>query len=347
MSELSIEQKQNAIAAAIDSKIKPLGALGEIEKLAAKLALIQSPQIVVQKIQIEKPTLLLFAADHGVAQHGVSIAPSDVTTLMVTQFLSGGAAINSFARVNEISLHVIDAGMKSPVPDSFNNNKHFFVQRVGNGTLDFSKEPAMTSTQLEQSLNNGEEALQQAIKRGSNLILLGEMGIGNTTSAAAILSAISGGTPQESVGKGTGVSDEQVQLKASLIEQALARFEARDAKTVLQQLGGFEIAQMVGVILAAEKAQVPVVIDGFIVSSAALIASKLVPSCLDIMIFAHCSDEKAHQFMLDEMSVKPLMSLGLRLGEGTGAALAVPMIRIAADVYNNMRTFADLGIELP
>lgn len=347
MSKLSIEQKRSAIAVAIDSKIKPVGALGEIEKLAAKLALIQSQQTVVQKIQIEKPTLLLFAADHGVAQHGVSIAPSDVTTLMVTQFLSGGAAINSFVRVNEISLHVIDAGMKSPVPDSFNENKNLFVQRVGNGTHDFSLEPAMTSTQLEQALNYGGRSFQHAVDNGCNLVLLGEMGIGNTTSAAAILSAISGLAPQQSVGKGTGVSGKQVQLKASLIELALARFDERDAKTVLQQLGGFEIAQMVGVILAAEKAQVPVVIDGFIVSSAALIASKLVPSCLDIMIFAHCSDEKAHQYMLDEMSVKPLMSLGLRLGEGTGAALAVPMIRIAADFYNNMRTFADLGIELP
>jgi len=347
MRELSTEQKQSAIVVAIDSKIKPLGALGEIEKLAAKLALIQSQQEVVKRIEIEKPTLLLFAADHGIAQHGVSIAPSDVTTLMVTQFISGGAAINSFVKVNEIALHVIDAGMKSPVPEPFINSENFFVQRIGNGTNDFSVEPAMTRAQLDEALNHGERSFQHAVDNGCNLVLLGEMGIGNTTSAAAILSAISGLAPQDSVGRGTGVSEEQVQLKASLIEQGLARFDERDAETVLQQLGGFEIAQMVGVILAAEKAQVPVVIDGFIVSSAALIASKLVPSCLDIMIFAHCSDEKAHQYMLDEMSVKPLMSLGLRLGEGTGAALAVPMIRIAADVYNNMRTFADLGIELP
>lgn len=347
MNSLSLEQKKSAINAVLDAKIKPLGALGQLESLAAKLALLQSTEVVVEKIEINRPTLLLFAADHGIAQHGVSIAPSDVTTLMVNQFLSGGAAINSFVNIHNIDLHVIDAGMKTPIPKEYRDVENYFDQRIANGTQDFTQTSAMTEAQLKLSLTYGEKAFDRAIEQGSNFILLGEMGIGNTTSASAILAALTEIPVADAVGRGTGVTDEQVLLKERLIGQALSQFQARDGLSVLKHVGGFEIAQMVGVILAAEKANTPVVIDGFIVTSAALIASKISPSCLDVLIFAHCSDEKAHQYMLAQLSVEPLLSLGLRLGEGTGAALAVPMIRVAADIYNNMKTFADLGIELP
>ncbi|PTO69469.1 nicotinate-nucleotide--dimethylbenzimidazole phosphoribosyltransferase [Vibrio splendidus] len=333
----------------IDQKTKPLGALGLLEKVAHQLALIQSQgkEAAVEHIELNKPSIIIFAGDHGIADEGVSIAPSAVTQQMVLNFLSGGAAINCFCTVNNIDITVVDTGILLPVES---DSDMLIFQRLGTRTNNFANEAAMSLETVERGIELGTELVSRTISNGTNIIMFGEMGIGNTSSASAILSALANRTAVECVGLGTGINNEQLARKVAVVEQGVARCkgldlkEVKDIKEVLVQVGGYEIVQMVGGFLGAYQNRTPVLVDGFIVSVAAYVATLIEPNCRDYMIFAHRSEESGHKILLELLDAEPLLDLGLRLGEGTGAALAMPIIRAAAEFYNNMASFESAGV---
>lgn len=336
-----------AISNQIAQKTKPVGSLGLLEDVACTLALIASnkDQQFAKRIEIVKPTALIFAGDHGISVEGVSIAPSDVTRQMVLNFIAGGAAINCFCRANNISLNVIDTGIIEPIDTATKEaNTHFIEQRLGSGTNNFALTPAMTIEQVKKGLELGASITNKQINNGCNLLVLGEMGISNTSSASALLAAITGNSVSDCVGLGTGINQQQLTLKTQLIGQALQRLTNDEPKYLLAQLGGFEIVQMVGAILAAAQAGIAVLVDGFIVSAAALVAKQLDESINDYLIFSHQSDESGHQILLQQFNAKPLLNLGLRLGEGTGAALALPLLNAACHFYNDMASFEQAGV---
>ena len=331
----------------IEQKTKPVGALGQLETVAAQLALIASNRQnkFADKIHISQATALVFAGDHGINEAGVSIAPSAVTQQMVLNFIAGGAAINCFCRAHDIHLKVIDCGMIEPIDSTIANaSDSFYEQRLGSGTENFANKSAMTIAQVNQGLEFGAAIAEQQINNGCNLLILGEMGIANTSSSSAIIAALTNTAVELCVGLGTGISEQQLLLKKQLITHALKRNDSSDAMTVMQEFGGFEIVQMVGAILASAKAGITVLIDGFIVSTAALLAKQLQPNVSDYLIFAHQSEEFAHQLVLKQFAAKPLLSLGLRLGEGTGAALALPLLKAASHFYNDMASFAQANV---
>lgn len=327
----------------IDNKTKPLGALGQLEQLAHQLALIQSqgkPQ-AVEKITLEQPQMLLFAGDHGIADEGVSIAPSAVTQQMVLNFLAGGAAINCFCSLHHIDLTVVDCGILLPVESEAPN---LVLRRLGARTANFANQAAMSDEQVEQGLKNGQQVVAEKIAQGADLLMFGEMGIANTSSAAALLSALSGREVDHCVGRGTGISEEQLSHKIKVVAQGVGRCEGQSVKAILAQVGGFEIVTMVGAFIAAAEHKTPVLVDGFIVSVAAYIATLLKPEVRDYLIFAHRSEEQGHQIVLALLEAQPLLDLGLRLGEGTGAALAYPLLEAAAQFYNQMASFESAGV---
>ena len=333
----------------IDQKTKPLGALGLLEKVAHQLALIQSQgkEAAVEHIELNKPSIIIFAGDHGIADEGVSIAPSAVTQQMVLNFLNGGAAINCFCAVNNIDIMVVDTGILLPVES---DSDMLISQRLGTGTNNFANEAAMSLETMERGIELGAELASRTISNGTNIIMFGEMGIGNTSSASAILSVLANRSADECVGLGTGINNEQLTRKVAVVEQGVARCkgldatEVKDIKEVLAQVGGYEIVQMVGGFLGAYQNRTPVLVDGFIVSVAAYVATLIEPNCRDYMIFAHRSEESGHKILLELLDAEPLLDLGLRLGEGTGAALAMPIIRAAAEFYNNMASFESAGV---
>jgi nicotinate-nucleotide--dimethylbenzimidazole phosphoribosyltransferase len=338
------------IQRSINTKTKPLGALGQLETIAENLSLTQGYHSGnYQHIEINHPTIIIFAADHGIAQNGVSIAPSEVTAQMVANFLAGGAAINCFCDSLDIHIKVVDAGMLCPIETV---HPILTEQRIATGTADFSTEPAMTHTQAEQCLLMGQQAANLQLETGTNVLGFGEMGIGNTSAASALLSVLSGLSAKQTTGNGTGITSEQLDKKIHLISLALRRVQEKyksdklDPQSALVEVGGFEIGQIVGAMLATASAGKTILVDGFIVSVAALIATRIAPQAQQFMLFAHCSAEKAHQLLLKELNATPLLDLGLRLGEGTGAALAVPLLKVAANFYNNMATFDSAQVTL-
>ena len=345
-------QYSQSIQHRIDQKTKPLGALGLLEKVAHQLALIQSQgkEAAVEHIELNKPSIIIFAGDHGVADEGVSIAPSAVTQQMVLNFLSGGAAINCFCAVNNVDITVVDTGILLPVES---DSDMLISQRLGTRTNNFANEAAMSLETVERGIELGTELVSRTISNGTNIIMFGEMGIGNTSSASAMLSALANRTAVECVGLGTGTNNEQIARKVAVVEQGVARCKGielkeltdlKDIKEVLAQVGGYEIVQMVGGFLGAYQNRTPILVDGFIVSVAAYVATLIEPSCRDYMIFAHRSEESGHKILLELLDAEPLLDLGLRLGEGTGAALAMPIIRAAAEFYNNMASFESAGV---
>ena len=327
----------------IDQKTKPVGALGLLEDVARQLALIQSTDAgkLVSQIKITKPTAILFAGDHGIADEGVSIAPSAVTQQMVLNFLAGGAAINCFCRVNDIDLKIVDTGILIPIETS---NPNFIEQRLGTRTHNFAVQAAMSTEQVSQGIEWGKSITHDTIKNGCNLIMFGEMGIANTSCASAIVAALSGYEVGKCVGWGTGITPEQLQKKTTLVAQGVARCKDATPLQVLAEVGGYELVQMVGGFLSAYENKTAVIVDGFIVSAAAYVATLIEPNCREYMIFAHNSMESGHKILLNELQATPLLDLSLRLGEGTGAALAVPLIRAAAEFYNNMASFESAGV---
>lgn len=352
MSPLLDTQFNARIQHIIDTKTKPVGSLGQLEQVAFQLAVIQSQakQSAAETITLTKPTMLVFAGDHGIASEGVSIAPSEVTQQMVMNFLAGGAAINCFCRAGDIELHVVDAGILAPLaaPESFPLGHGYHDQRLGSGTENLAKQAAMTINDVEKGLTFGADIVEHSVKGGSNFLMFGEMGIANTSSATALLSAVTEHSVTDCVGVGTGITKEQLYKKTQLIEQGVERFlsqyDRAETKYALAELGGFEIVQMVGAFIAARKHNVPVLVDGFIVSVAALVATLIDPSSRETMMFAHHSKEAGHTRALDALQANPLIDLELRLGEGTGAALAFPLVKAAAEFYNNMASFESAGV---
>jgi nicotinate-nucleotide--dimethylbenzimidazole phosphoribosyltransferase len=332
----------------IDSKTKPIGALGQLETIALKLSQTQGFYSGnYQHIEINQPTIMIFAADHGIAKNSVSIAPSEVTGQMVANFLAGGAAINCFCDSLDIHIKVIDAGMLHPIKKT---HPMLINQRIAAGTRDFSIEPAMTHAQAEQCLLMGEKAAKLQLQTGTNVLGFGEMGIGNTSAASALLSVLTGLSAQQTTGIGTGITAQQLVKKTHLVSLAQQRVQTMyhshklGPQSALAEVGGFEIGQIVGAMLATASAGKTILVDGFIVSVAALMATRIAPQEQQYMLFAHCSAENAHQLLLKQLNATPLLDLGLRLGEGTGAALAVPLLRVAASFYNNMATFDSANI---
>ncbi|ABN62841.1 nicotinate-nucleotide--dimethylbenzimidazole phosphoribosyltransferase [Shewanella sp. SP2S2-4] len=333
----------------IDLKTKPPGALGQLESLALQIARVQAtdsqqtdqPQNTVLKIV--QPTMLVFAGDHGIAAEGVSIAPSEVTRQMVQNFAHGGAAINVFCRQVGFTLEVIDCGILTPVEGV----EGIIDQRLGAGTGAIHLEPAMALETVDKGFAMARDLIERHHQAGCNLVAFGEMGIGNTSAAAAIMAAIMQLDVIDCVGRGTGINSETLERKLMLIELALLLHQSAltGPKSVLACLGGFEIVQMTGAMLAAAERKMLVVVDGFIATAAALVAVQIAPNVRDYLIFAHQSDEQGHKRMLEFLQAKPLLSLGLRLGEGTGAALALPLIQASVNFYNQMASFSDAGIE--
>lgn len=325
----------------IDNKTKPPGALGELEQLATQLALVLGGDTPA----IQQPIMLVFAGDHGVAAEGVSIAPSAVTRQMVLNFLAGGAAINVFCRQADMPLQVVDAGILEAVPAQ----PGLVSQRLGAGTRPLHQEMAMSPDSVIQGLANSAELVNGLADAGCNLIAIGEMGIGNTTSASALMAALTGLPLSVCVGRGTGVSDTVLLRKKQVVQQALRLHAAHlsDPQAALAALGGFEIVAMTGAMLAAARRGMLVLVDGFISTTAALVACSLEPNVRDYLIFSHRSGERGHAALLDWLEARPLLDLGLRLGEGTEAALALPLLRSALAFYNEMASFEQAGVTVP
>ncbi|MBC7755755.1 MAG: nicotinate-nucleotide--dimethylbenzimidazole phosphoribosyltransferase [Bdellovibrio sp.] len=322
----------------INQKTKPLGALGRLEALALQVGLIQNTLTP----QLHKPTILVFAGDHGIANNGVSPFPQAVTAQMVLNFLGGGAAINVFARQNGFALRVIDAG----VNHVFKPHADLIDAKIAMGTANFLHEPALIKAQCEQALTHGASLARQEIAAGCNVLGFGEMGIGNTSSASCLMSVLCGLPIELCVGRGTGLDDSGLINKTNILQQAIVHhaLDGQDAMQVLATFGGFEIAMMVGAMLAAAEHKAVLLIDGFIATSALLVAAKLQPNILDYCVFAHCSNENAHRAMLNYLGAKPLLDLDMRLGEGTGAALAYPLVQAAVNFLNEMASFDSAGV---
>lgn len=330
----------NTLQDKIDLKTKPQGSLGLLESIAFKVALLQQ---TIEPTFIE-PSIIIFAADHGIADEGVSLFPQVVTEQMVLNFLQGGAAINCFSKQHDIHLKIVNAGVKA----NFDHiqHEHFVNSPIALGTENFAQQPAMTQEQCLTAINKGADIVKQQHQLGCNVIGFGEMGIANTTSAAAIMAAILNLTGQECAGKGTGIDQQTVSLKAQVIDDAIKKYQLTEADplTVLKTVGGFEIAMMVGAMLKAAELSMLVLVDGFIASSAALVASEMHDDFLQYTQFCHQSDEQAHQLLLTSMSATPLLKLGMRLGEGSGVAVAYPLLVSALTFLNEMASFADAGV---
>ena len=314
---------------AINNKTKPPGSLGLLESLARQAGLIQQ----TVEVQLRTPTILVFAGDHGVVEEGISAYPQSVTWQMVENFLAGGAAINVFARQNGCVLQVVDAG----VNHDFGPRAGLLDCKVGNGTANFARQAAMTGEQCASAMEHGMRIVR-ALE--GNVVGFGEMGIGNTPAAAALMHKLTGAPVAECVGAGTGLSRDGVLHKQHVIEAAVARHAGVNGPLdILATFGGFEIAMMAGAMLAAAERRMVLLIDGFIVTSALLAAARLQPAILDYCVFSHCSDEHGHRRMLAHLEARPLLNLDLRLGEGTGCALALPLLASSVAFLREMATF--------
>lgn len=318
----------------IDHLTKPLGALGRLEALGLKLALIQGRERPV----LDTPQLVVFAADHGIAARGVSAYPSDVTWQMVENFLAGGAAVSVLARQHGLALTVVDCGVKH----DFAPREGLVVAKLMHGSQDSSVGPAMSPAQCAAALDHGAALLQRL---PGNALLLGEMGIANTSAASLLMSRLTGLPLADCVGRGTGLDDAGLARKQAVLAEALqANAHAREPLAALAALGGLEIATMVGAVLQAAHNRRVIVVDGFITTAAVAVAAALAPAVLQRCVFAHASAESGHARWLAELGAEPLLDLGLRLGEGSGAALAWPLLESACRVMAEMASFASAGV---
>jgi nicotinate-nucleotide--dimethylbenzimidazole phosphoribosyltransferase len=335
MHRAAAEARQNALT-------KPLGSLGVLETLAVRLAALQG----TERPRATTAPIVLFAGDHGITAQGVSAYPADVTVQMLRNFAGGGAAVAVLARELGVSLTVVDAGTLAAADIS-----GVITDKPRRGTRDFSRESAMTREELAFAVAAGRRAVQRATGDGADLVVLGEMGIGNTSAAAAIAAALLGARALDMVGAGTGLDAAGMSRKAHVIEAALSthRLDAGNpsAVEVLRCVGGLEIAALVGGMIAAAQARLPVLVDGFIVSTAALAAVRINPSCAPWLIYSHRSLERGHRLVLDALGAEPILDLKLRLGEGSGAAVALPILRLACALHTQMATFEEARISGP
>ncbi len=328
-----------ALQAKINSKTKPLGALGQLEQLALQIGQIQKTLTP----SLDQPHLLVFAGDHGAAKAGVSAFPQDVTWQMVENFLAGGAAINVFARQNGMQLKIIDAG----VAHDFGKRDTLIDAKIAPGTRNYLAEPAMSAAERDAALAKGAEIGRQLAGQGCKVLGFGEMGIGNTAAASLITHYLTHTPLADCIGRGTGLDDAGLARKRDLLAQAVKRAALptdANALAVLAEFGGFEIAMMAGAMLGAAEKGTLLLIDGFIVTSALLVAARIAPQIRDYCVFCHRSAEPGHLAQLNDLKAETLIDLGLRLGEGTGAALAWPLVRAAAAFLNEMASFESAGV---
>lgn len=318
----------------IDGKAKPHGALGRLEDLAVQLGAIQG----TTSPRAERAVILLFAGDHGMVEDGVSAYPQAVTAAMVGLILDGRASINAFARTVGAEVRVIDAGVAAELA----RHSHLQASKVRPGTRSAVHEPAMSADECARALNAGAEAARSAIADGAEVIALGEMGIGNTAAASLLLHRLGPAPLEDCIGLGAGQDEAGLARKHRALGAAVSRWPGYEPFEVLRQFGGFEIAGMAGAALAAAAARRPVVVDGFISSAAILAAVRLQPALLPYCIFAHGSAEKGHRLMLERLGASALLDLGMRLGEGTGAALALPILKAAAAMVGEVASLAEV-----
>jgi nicotinate-nucleotide--dimethylbenzimidazole phosphoribosyltransferase len=318
---------------------KPAGSLGRLESLAVELAALQH----TSHPRAAKAPIIIFAGDHGIAARRVSLYPQEVTIAMLSNFAAGGAAISVLARALGSTLSVVDAGTLAtePVPG-------VVTDKPRRGTRDFSVETALNQDELAFAMGCGRRALERVMAEAPNVLILGEMGIGNTTASAAIASALLGVSPAMVAGRGTGLDATAREYKANLIDSALALHGVAGPGVhpaqVLTAVGGLEISALIGAIISAAQQGIPVLVDGFIVSVAALAATRLNDSCRPCLLFSHRSSEQGHRLVLEALEARPLLDLDLRLGEGSGAALALPLLRLACALHNEMATFAEAAV---
>ena len=337
IAEISEQSKQEANERQLQLT-KPPGSLGKLEELAVMFSAIQK----TQQPTINNVHISIFAADHGIADENVSAFPQVVTTEMVKNFSRGGAAISVLAKELNANLEVVDLGTVVEAGDL----KGVISARIASGTANFANQAAMTQEQLDKALAAGEAAVQRAIDAGAHVFIGGDMGIANTTSASALASVYLDKSPVDLAGPGTGLDEQGVSHKAKVIEQALSLHEASllDDIEVLRFFGGFEIAALTGAYISAAQKGLPVIIDGFITTAAALAAIKIKPGCDAWFIYAHQSHEQGHRLILEALNADPLVNLNMRLGEASGAAVVIPLLRQACALHANMATFAEAGV---
>jgi nicotinate-nucleotide--dimethylbenzimidazole phosphoribosyltransferase len=333
----SSEAFKDTLQQKIDNKTKPTGSLGVLESLAKQIGTV----FQTLEPKITKPNIVVFAADHGIANYGVSAYPQDVTRQMVTNFLEGGAAINVFCKQNNIDLTIVDAGVNYDFPININ----LVSAKIAKGTQSFLHGPAMSQTELDLCFTKGASIVNSIFETSCNCIGFGEMGIGNTSTASVLMSVLLELPIEDCVGKGTGVVDEKLLQKQNILKKAIENYNCpNDLKSKLAYFGGFEIIQMSGGMLQAKQNNMLILVDGFICTVAFLIAYKMNPSVKENAIFCHSSAEQGHQKILDYLNVQPLLQLDLRLGEGTGCAVALPIIQSAVCFLNEMASFESAGI---
>lgn len=327
-----------ALQSKIDQKTKPQGSLGQLEPLAIQIGRCQNSLTP----SLNKPCILVFAGDHGIVEAGVSAYPQTVTAQMVANFLAGGAAISVLARQHNIDLWVVDAGVNADL----NSHPKLIDAKIDKGTQSFLTGPAMTAQQCAKAIQAGAEQVLRQHENGCNCIGFGEMGIGNTSSAALLMHRLTGLSLVRCVGRGAGLNDAQLQHKVVVLQRALNfHRNITGHLDTLATFGGFEVAMMVGAYLKAAELGMLMLVDGFITSTALLIAHKLYPNVLDYCVFSHVSSEQGHQTLLHQFNAKPLLNLELRLGEGSGIALAYPLVQSAVVFLNEMATFDEAGVD--
>lgn len=329
---------QETLQHKIDTKTKPLGSLGILEKIAFKVGEIQQTTSPI----LSKPAILIFAGDHGIVNsEPVSPFPQEVTTQMVFNFLNGGAAINVFCKQHNISLKIIDAGVNY----DFGKTPNLIDAKINKGTADFSVSPAMSLEDCKKAINKGKEIVTKQFTEGTNIIGFGEMGIGNTSAASLLMSAYTKTDINNCVGKGTGLNNDAIRVKAAVLRKSQETHpNITDSFEILATFGGYEIAMITGAILQAKALNMTILVDGFIVTSALLAAHAIEPSVTDNCIFSHCSDEQGHTKMLQFLKADVILNIGLRLGEGTGAALAYPLVQSAVNFLNQMASFESANV---
>ncbi|WP_013500559.1 nicotinate-nucleotide--dimethylbenzimidazole phosphoribosyltransferase [Rhodopseudomonas palustris] len=323
-----------ALRARVDGKAKPLGSLGRIEDLAIELALMRHPQ----PPRADNAVLMVFAGDHGLTEEGVSQYPSAVTVAMVMTYLAGKATANAFAAANHVDVRVIDAGVAAELP----KHPDLIDAKIRMGTANAARQPAMSIAEACQALDRGAELARAEIAAGADVIALGEMGIGNTASSSLLLHRLGPAPLDQSIGIGAGQDADGMVKKKAAIEKAAMRSTATAPLEVLAEFGGLEIAMMAGAVLGAAAQRRPVIVDGFIATAAALVAVRLAPEARDYCVFAHRSAERGHDLALQAMDAAPLLDLRLRLGEGTGAILAVPLLRAASRLLTDVADLSDV-----
>jgi nicotinate-nucleotide--dimethylbenzimidazole phosphoribosyltransferase len=320
--------------AQIDGKAKPLGSLGRLEELAVQLGLIWHPQ----PPRAERAVVFVFAADHGMTAEGVSLYPASVTAAMVATYLAGRAGVSALARAAGVEVQVIDAGVDADIPA----HPHLIDAKIRRGSRNAVHEPALTLQEAREGLARGASIVAASIEGGTDVVAIGEMGIGNTTSAALLMHRLAPAPLADCVGAGAGLDAAGIARKLAVAGRAAARSGATPPLEVLSEFGGYEIAMMAGAVLGSATRRRPVIVDGFIASVAALVAVRLQPAARGYCVFSHRSAERGHGLLLDALDAKPYLDLGLRLGEGTGAVMAVPLLRAATGILTEMADLSEV-----